>query len=141
MNKILIAGIAGGVIFFLLGWLVYGVLLMNFMSENSGMSASMQKQMPDMLPLILANLSWGFLYAVILGKWSAGLSVVQGFIRGAIIALLAALFIDLTMYATTTMFNVKCLVADIIAMTVIGAIGGAGIVWILGMGKKKEVVV
>jgi hypothetical protein len=136
MNKILIAGIAGGVIFFLLGWLVYGVLLMDFMSANSGMAASMQKKTPDMLPLVFSNLAWGFLFALILGKWSTGVSIAQGASRGAVTGLLVALFVDLSWYATTTMFTVRCLAVDIVAMTVIAAIGGAGIAWILGMGKK-----
>lgn len=140
MNKILIAGIAGGVIFFLLGWLVYGIILMDFMMANSGVPASLHKMMPDMLPLVVANLAWGFLFAIILGKWSAGLSIGQGAMRSATVAFMAALFVDLTMYATTTMFNVNCLVADIVAMTLIGTIGGTAITWILGMGKKQVAV-
>lgn len=136
MNKIVIAGIAGGVIFFLLGWLVYGIILMDFMSENSGLPPSLQKKMPDLLPLAIANLAWGFLFALLLGKWSSYLTIGQGATRGALLALLVALFIDLSIYATTTIFNVNCLIADILAMTVIGAIGGAAITWILNMRAK-----
>ena len=140
MNKILIAGIAGGVIFFLLGWLVYGIILMDFMSANSGVPAALQKKMPDMLPLAIANLGWGFLFALVLGKWSTYLTIGQGATRGALLALLVALFIDLSMYATTTMFTVNSLVADIIAMTVIGAVGGAAITWILNMRSKLSCI-
>jgi hypothetical protein len=136
MKKILIAGILGGVLFFLLGWLVYGILLMDFMSANSGMAASLQKKTPDMLPLVVANLAWGFLFALILGKWSTGLAVAQGALRGAVVGLLVALTVDLTMYATTTVLTVRCLAVDIAAMTVIATIGGAGIAWLLGRAKK-----
>ncbi|WP_316812314.1 hypothetical protein [Pedobacter heparinus] len=137
MNKILIAGIAGGVVFFLLGWLVYGIILMDFMMANSGMPVELQKKMPDMLPLVIANLAWGFLFATILGKWSTGLSIAQGAMRGALIALLVALFMDLTMYATTTMLTMNCLLVDLVAMTVNGAIGGAVITWILSLLKNR----
>jgi hypothetical protein len=140
MNKILIAGIAGGVIFFLLGWLVYGIILMDFMSANSGVPAALQKKMPDMLPLAIANLAWGFLFALVLGKWSTHLTIGQGATRGALLALLVALFLDLSMYATTTMFTIEALVADIIAMTVIGALGGAAITWILSMRANHVLV-
>lgn len=140
MNKILIAGIAGGVIFFLLGWLVYGIILMDFMSANSGLPPALQKQMPDMLPLAFANLAWGFLYALVLGKWSGYLSIAQGATRGALLALLVALFLDLSMYATTTMFTTSSLLADIIAMTVIGAVGGAAITWILSMRTNNVLI-
>ncbi|TKC09636.1 hypothetical protein [Pedobacter frigoris] len=137
MNKILISGIVGGVVFFLLGWLVYGIIMMDFMSANAGPAASMQKQVPDMFHLVIANLAWGFLYAIVLGKWSSGLSIAQGAMRGALLALMVALFIDLTLYATTTMFTMECILADIVAMTVIGAIGGAAVTWVLRM-KKSE---
>lgn len=136
MNKILIAGIAGGVIFFLLGWLVYGVILMDFMTANSGPAASLQKKMPDMVPLVFSNLAWGFLFAIILGKWSYGISVTEGALRAALIGLLVSLFIDLSMYATTTMLTLNCILADVAATTINALIGGAAITWILSMGKK-----
>lgn len=136
MNKIVTAGIAGGVIFFLLGWLFYGIILMDFLSENSGLPASLQKRIPDMLPLAVANLAWGFLYALVLGRWGTQLTIMQGVKHGALLALLVALFIDLSLYATTTIIDFKCLVADIIAMTIIGAIGGAAITWISNLGKR-----
>ena len=110
------------------------------MSENSGVPAALQKKMPDMLPLAIANLAWGFLFALVLGKWSADLTVGQGATRGALLALLVALFLDLSMYATTTMFTVSSLVADVIAMTVIGALGGAAITWILNMRTNNVLI-
>jgi len=137
MNKILIAGVVGGLVFFLLGWLMYGIILIDFMMANSGVPASLHKPMPDMLPLVIANLSWGFLFAIILGKWSTGLSIATGAMRGALIALLVGMFMDLAMYATTTMINMNALIADLLAMVVNGAIGAAIITWILNFGKNK----
>ncbi|WP_316812033.1 hypothetical protein [Pedobacter heparinus] len=137
MNKILITAIAGGLVFFLLGWLVYGIILMDFMMANSGIPVELQKKMPDMIPLAVANLAWGFLFAIILGEWSTGLSIAEGAMRGALISLLVALFMNLSMYATTTMLKVNYLLVDLVAMTVNGAIGGAVITWVLSLWKSK----
>lgn len=136
-NKILIAGIAGGVIFFLLGWLIYGILLMDFMTANAGpAAATMHKEPMEMWALVVSNLSWGFLFAIMFGKWAAGITPAQGAMRGAIVGLLVAMFIDFSMYAMCNMFTVKTLAVDIAATTVIAAIGGWGIAYVLGMGKN-----
>lgn len=136
-NKILIAGVAGGIIFFLLGWLVYGILLMDFMSENAGPgAASIHKEPMEMWALVVSNFAWGFLFAIMFGRWSTGITPAEGAMRGAATGLLVALFLDMSMYAMSNILTAKTLVADIAAMTVIAAIGGWSIAFILRMGKR-----
>ena len=136
-NKILIAGIAGGVVFFLLGWLVYGMLLMDFMMTNAGPGAAgMHKDPMEMWAMVVANLAWGFFFAILFGRWSTGITPAQGAARGAIVGLLVALYLDMAMYSTTTIFTPNTLLADIGAMTVIAAVGGWTVAFILGMGRK-----
>ena len=38
LKKLLLGGIAGGIVFFLLGWLIYGKLLMGFMTAHPGLA-------------------------------------------------------------------------------------------------------
>lgn len=136
-NKILIAGVAGGIIFFLLGWLVYGILLMDFMSENAGPgAASIHKESMEMWALVVSNFAWGFLFAIMFGRWSAGVTPGEGAMRGATTGLLVALFLDMSMYAMSNVLTVKTLIADIAAMALIAAIGGWSIAFILRMGKR-----
>jgi hypothetical protein len=138
-NKILVAGIVGGIIFFLLGWLVYGILLMDFMTANAGPgAASIQKEPMEMWALVVSNLAWGFLFAIIFGRWTNTSKPKDGLIKGAIIALLVALFIDMSMYSMCTFITMKTMLADIAAMTVNGAIAGALIAMVLGMGGKSQ---
>lgn len=136
-NKTLLGGLAGGVTFFLLGGLIYGVLLKNFMSENC--NQSFMRPMEEMIwwAMILSNLAQGFFLAIIIG-WSKDTGLMSGAKMGGIIGLLLGLSIDTGFYAMSTMFlNPTAMLVDIIAVTVMTAIGGAVIGWVMGMGKKE----
>ena len=135
IKKLLMGGITGGVLFFLLGWVIYGMLLMNFMNTHPGTAGNIGKNPPDFLYLIIGNLSMGFLMAYIFIK--AGInSLGSGFITGGVIGLLMAVGYDCTMYATTTVISKTAMAADVAAATVMSALVGAAVGAIMGMGKK-----
>lgn len=136
-NKFLLGGIAGGVAFFLLGWLCYGMLLKDFFAENVGSAGNVMKDEKDFIlwALIVGNLITGFLYAYVLGKANAS-SVTSGASVGAVVGLLFAAGWDFVMYGVANLNNMTATLADIGVWTVISAITGAIIGWINGMGKK-----
>ena len=135
-NKILLGGIAGGVAFFLLGWLVYGMLLMDYMTANYNQCA--MRPMQDMIwwAMILSNLAFGFLLSIVF-SWSNTTGVMAGAKVAGIIGLLLAISIDLSFYAMSTMYsNLTAVFVDIIVYTVMSAIAGVVVAWVMGMGKK-----
>ena len=69
-TKLILATLAGGILYFLLGWLIYGVLLMDFSMANTTQYAGLMKDMPDLLVLFLGNLSFALLMAWIFQKWA-----------------------------------------------------------------------
>jgi hypothetical protein len=140
-QKFLLGGIVGGVVYFLLGWLVYGMLLKDFMSTNLWASGTMRADADTIWwALGAGQLAGGFLLAYILGKanaTSAGAGAGVGFIVG----LLVCLSFDLTMYGvSTTVTSLKGLAADVAVSAVMSAIAGAVIGVVLGMGKKTVAV-
>jgi len=135
-QKFIVAGIAGGIVNFLLGWLIYGMLLKDFMASNT--AAGIMRGDSDMIwwALIVGNLSFGFLLAYVIGKSSA-VSAGQGAGVGFVVGLLVCLGYDLIMYATSTvMTSLKGVAADVAATAVMSAIAGAVVGWVLGMSKK-----
>lgn len=134
-KKLVMGGIAGGVAFFLLGWIIYGMLLMNFMTSHPGTVGGIERAEPDFLYLIIGNLAMGFLFACILVKSNVN-NLSSGLITGGIVGLLMAVGVDSTMYATTNIISKTAMAADVAAMTVMSAIVGAIIGLIVGMGKK-----
>lgn len=134
-NKILVSGLIGGVVFFLLGWVVYGMLLMGFMEKNmSAAAADIMRADSDMVwwALILGNIAFGMLLAVIFGRWAGINTASTGAMAGAVIAFLMALSFDMTMYGTADMMSITGAIVDIIVYTGMGAAVGAAVAWWLG---------
>ena len=81
MNKnVLISGIAGTIVYYLLGWLVYGYL---FPDMTTG------EESP--LGIFLGCLFYMFIYAVIFVRWAHVTNFKAGFSAGLILGLLYAL--------------------------------------------------
>lgn len=137
-NKILLAGLAGGVVFFLLGFLFYGVLLMKFFEANAGSATGVMKDPPIWWALILGNIFWGLLLAVIFGRWANISTFMTGLKAGAVIGVLAALSWDLTMYATSNFSNLTGTLVDVVVATAMTAITGGVVGLVLGMGKSDS---
>jgi hypothetical protein len=136
-NKFLVGGIIGGIAYFLLGWLVYGMLLMDFMTANAGTATGVMKAEADMIwwALIVGNLFSGLALAYVLTK--AGVSSASaGAAVGAVFGLLICAAFDFTFYGTSNIFTMKGLLVDIAVSTVMSAVVGGIIGWYLGMGKK-----
>ncbi len=135
-QKILLGGLAGGIAFFLLGWLIYGVLLMNYTTANYNQTAA--RPMEEMIwwSLILSNFGFGFILAFVF-SWSDVKGLLSGAITGGILGFLIAVSMDLSMYSMNTMFmGFAPVIVDVIATTVLAAISGIVVSWVMNMGKK-----
>jgi hypothetical protein len=134
-SKILLATLVGGIVFFLLGWLVYGILLMDFMQNNSQMVAGAEKDPPVWWALIVAHFLFALLLAVIYGRWASISTFATGAKAGAVIGIILSLGIDLFFYATMVGHTATTIIVDVIASVVIMAISGGVIAWVLGRGN------
>ena len=134
-QKFIVGGVVGGIVYFVLGWVTYGMLLKDFMSSN--VATGTMRADADLIwwALIVGNLAMGFLLAYVIGKGnvSAGSGAGVGFTLG----LLVCLGYDLISYATSTTVNsLKVIAADVAATAVMSAIVGGIVGWVMGMSKK-----
>lgn len=137
-NKILFGGLVGGLATFLLGWLVYGILLADFTAANN--NNAIMRPMEEMIwwAIILSNLLGGFLIAIIF-SWSGVSGFTSGMIKGAILGAFISACFDFSMYSMSTMFlNGMAIVVDIIASTVMYAVAGGVVAWVMGMNAEKK---
>ncbi|PKP35869.1 MAG: hypothetical protein CVU00_00045 [Bacteroidetes bacterium HGW-Bacteroidetes-17] len=135
-NKILLGGIVAAVTFFFLGWLIYGMLLMDFMQSNS--DQSMMKAEEDMVwwAMIVSNLASGFLLALLL-YWTNTKSFADAVKVGGTIGLLMAFAVDLSFYSMSNMFfNFTPVIVDTIISAIMWSLAGIAAVWVMGLGKK-----
>lgn len=135
LKKLFMGGIVGGILFFLLGWLIYGMLLMDFMNNHTGAAGNVSRTEPDFLYLAIGNLAMGFLLAYIFIKGNVN-SMAGGFITGAVLGLLMSVGYDCMIYGTTTVISKTAMAADVAVSTVMTAVAGAVVAMVMGMGKK-----
>ncbi len=130
--KILKGTVLGGIAFFLLGWLIYGILLMDFMAANMNSCMNMPEGKMVWWAMILSNLISALLLTLVL-KWSGARKILDGLKTGALFGLLYGATIDLGYWSMTTMFkNLGIMLADIGVTTVYWALVGLIIVLLWG---------
>ncbi len=129
-KKVLIGGIVGGIAYFLMGWLIYGVLLMDFMTSNS--TAGVMKTQDQFIwsALVVSNLIYGLLMSYVINAVGHITSSGKGAITAATTGLLVVAGYDLGMYATSNVSTMNVVLADIAAVTVMSFIAGAIIVMV-----------
>ncbi len=133
--KILRGTIAGGVVFFLLGWLVYGVLLMDYATANMNQCAA--RPMDEMVwwAVIASSLLTGLLLTMVL-NWAGAKAIVDGLKTGAVFGVLLGSSMDLGFWSMTTMYNnFAVLVVDVAVYTLMMSV--VGMVIVLLWGKNK----
>jgi hypothetical protein len=131
VKKLTIGGIVAGILFFFLGWLIWGILLMDYMKANPGTVSGFEKATPDMLWLGIGNLLSGFLLAYIFVKANVN-TLAAGVIVGAVVGLLMTAAYDCTNYGLTNLLSKKMMVADVLAAAVWSGITGGITGWIMG---------
>ncbi len=131
IKKLTAGGIVGGILFFLLGWLIYGMLLMDFMKNNPGIVSGYNKETPDWLYLIIGNLLSGFMMAYIFIKANVT-TLMGGLILAGVVGFLMTASFDCIMYATTNLASKKMMMADVLASTAMGAVVGAVVGAVMG---------
>jgi hypothetical protein len=139
--RVLVAGVVGAIVSFMLGWIIWGMLLANyFASTLSATGKTVISAEPRFIPLIAAQLALGFFYAFILERWAGARTLASGAIAGAIIGFFLALTMDLMNDAFLINMhvgaNTPVMLVDIACATFsglcIGAVQGA----ILGLMNK-----
>ena len=131
--KILRGTIFGGISYFFLGWVIYGILLMGFLSANMNQCAARTDEM-IWWAIILSNFTAALLLTLFL-KWFGAKGIIDGLKIGALFGFLYAATVALSSWSMTTMYTgLGALIVDIIASTVLFAI--VGIIIVLTWGKE-----
>jgi hypothetical protein len=134
-KKIIWGGLAGGVAYFLLGWLLYGILLKDYFASAS-LVQGVNKEVPDFAFLIIGNLALGFLFAIIIGRWanvsSMGDAIKVSFTTG----LLIGVGYDMIIYSTSNLMSMSGVIADIGVTILMSVVVGSVIATVMGVGRK-----
>ncbi len=136
--RVLLAALGGAVSNFLVGWVVYGMLLMDYMKANTVQYAGLMKEPPDLAVMFISGFFWALAYAFIFNRWAGIKDFKSGLMAGMAITVLYSLSIDLQFMAMMNLYvGYTVIVADVAASTVMGSIMGGVVGLILGMGNKE----
>ena len=130
----LLAGLIGGAVALILGFVFYAVLLADFFEANAGSATGVMRADDEMLwgPMIIGHLAWGGLYALIFGRWATISTFVTGAKAGAVIGVLVSLTYNMIGMGTTHVMNMTGALVDVAVMGVISALVGGAVGWFLG---------
>lgn len=133
-KKRIMATLAGFVVIFLLGWLIYGMLLMDFFMSNSGSASGVMREESEMVwwALIAGNVMQAYFLVYIFGKWADITTFKGGLQAGATIGLIIGFAYDLTMYGTSNTMNLTAALIDPFASAILMGITGGVIGYVLG---------
>ncbi len=128
--------IAAGLILFFGGWLIYGVLLQDFMTANYDQTG--MRSMDDFIwwAFIVANLLSGYLITFVI-KLKKVTGLVNAVIRSFSLGILVGGSLDLSIYSMELQFiNFKAVVVDIIFYSLLFAVAGI-VSWFILREKEK----
>lgn len=135
LGRVLAATIAGGITFFVLGYVIYGLILDPLvMKPNMNPDlAKFMKDPPVWVFLVLGNMVAALLLAYIFEKWATISTFAGGVMGGAVIFFIMALHIQLMFLAFMNMTTSYVpVIADVIGSTVLGGIAGGVVGMVLG---------
>ena len=121
----LLATLAGAIVMFFLGYLIWGITMADFLEQHS--IVNIIKDQPNMGMIALGNIVGAFILSTIYSKWARGHhSLGQGFQFGAWIGAFAGIAIGLIWYATANFMDLTghlvSGILDIIYYGIVGAV-------------------
>jgi hypothetical protein len=133
-TKSIIAAIVGAIVAFFAGWVIWGMLLMDFYTAHSTPYEGLYKEPMIYAGIFVSQLAWGFLLAYLFEKMGVN-TFAGGFLQGAIIFFLVFLAFDVFMYSSMNLMDTTVIAVDVIVNTIFGGIVGGVIAMMLGRGK------
>ena len=137
-TKTIVAGVLAGVVAYLTGWLLYGVVLSNTFADLSGSASGVGKSDAEMMAgaslvyLLIGQLAFGLFLAYVFSKWANISTVAGGAKAGAVIGAFISVATNFTMLGTSNISTIQGALLDVIVFTIIMGISGAVAGWWLG---------
>lgn len=132
--RILAATVGGAITLFVLGYLIYGILLAGYMRENTFQYAGLVREpRPDLIVTFLSNVVMAFMLAVFFAYWTSIRTFVGGLKGGAVLGFLFALSIDLGELGYMNLYKGYALIAvDVLGEALRDGIAGGVVGAVLG---------
>lgn len=129
VKNFIVGGIVGGIVDFLMGWLVYGMLLKDTFPKPEDAGSE------NMIFVFLGCMSFGFLISYIFSQGQGISSCVAGIKMAIGVALFMSLSSNFFMNMYKETIDIKILIFDVLASLVLAIVVGASVAVINGKMK------
>ena len=136
-KKLVLGTLAGGVAYFILGFVIYALLMESFFASHTVEGIMKSETEMKYYPLVAGNFAHAALLSFIFLKWANIKSFGGGLQAGAIIGFLMAAGFDLTVYDTAKIMSMIGTLADIVVYSIMTGLVGGIVGAVLGMGNKE----
>ena len=121
----LIATAVTGIFLFLGGYLIWGILTVDFFAQHAGSATGVNKE-PDLLFVAIGCLIEAFFLSTIYGKWARGIhSAKEGFELGALVGAFVGFGEGLIWFGTTNLSDLTGFLASGFLNTIFVGLAGA----------------
>ena len=127
VKNFLLAGIAGGITDFLLGWLFYGILFHDYFGGAE----------PNITFIFAGCMTFGFLISYVYNKWANISTLMTGAKGGAVLGLIIGLMENFFRTGMSETINYQMIAVDVIICLIIGTGVGAVVGMINGALSKS----
>lgn len=122
-KKFLAGTIVGGIVLYVVGYLIFSMAFASFYAANVGTATGVDRPAEIMWAVVLGNLGYAALICYAMGARASGLG--GGAKVGAIVGFLMWFAVDFTLYGVLNVSNLTRTIVDPLLEIVHGAIGGA----------------
>ena len=130
-QRILVGTVVGGIVLFLLGYLMFGIVFADFFRTNAGTATGVERMPLNLVPIGIGQLAAAAALTLIL-NWAGVKGIAQGATIGGVVGLLFFLGVDLTMFGTSNLNNLTATLVDPILGAILYAIAGGAIAAVSG---------
>ena len=132
IKRLVIGTVAGGIALFILGYVIWNMLFVEFFAANAGSATGVVKDSQVVWALSLGSLCYAALLTLAIGTRAGSATIVEGLKIGAIVGGLMWFAVDLTLYAVWNVSNLTAAIADSLLELIRAGISCAVIAAVLG---------
>ena len=128
-KSFILAGLAGGVVDWLLGWLFYGILFASYFPQPDTESNAM-------IYITFGCFTFGFFISYLFSQWAGISTFLTGLKAGAVIGLFTGLIANFFRLAEQNSEDFQLFAIDLIISIIMAAIVGGVVGLVIGKQKK-----
>ena len=138
IKKLLIATLVGTIVFFLLGWVIWGIILDPINADHVIEYEGLRPEYPNLSLIAASCLAFSLMLCYIYLKWANIKTFMTGAKAGALISVLVGLNYSLMMKASMNLVDWTVVGTDTIGNLVWGFVGGGVVGLVIGALSKDE---